>query len=150
MLRKDAFQWTGLQTQAFNRLKHSLTSAPVLALPNFSLPFQLETDASGTGLGAVLMQQGRPLAFFSKTLGPKSAAISTYEKEALAVLEALKKWRHYLIANELLIRTDQRSLKFMTGQKVSEGIQQKLLLKQLEFNYKIEYKNGLTTRWQML
>lgn len=88
------------------------------------------------------MQQGRPIAFFSKTIGPRAAALSTYDKETLAILEALKKWRHYLVGNELLIRTDQKSLKFITGQKVSEGIQHKLLLKLLEFNCKIEYKRG--------
>jgi hypothetical protein len=66
-----------------------MTTPPVLILPNFSVPFHLETDASGTGLGAVLMQQGRPIAFFSKALGPKSLELSIYEKEALAILEAL-------------------------------------------------------------
>jgi hypothetical protein len=59
------------------------------AASQFSIPFQLETDASGTGLGAVLMQQGQPVAYFSKSLGPKAAALSVYEKEALAILEAL-------------------------------------------------------------
>ena len=146
MLKKEAFHWTPKQTAAFNQLKHKLTSAPVLALPNFSLPFQLETDASGTVLGAVLMQQNRPIAYFSKSLGPKSAALSTYEKEALAILEALKKWRHYVVGNELHIKTDQKSLKFITEQKVSEGIQHKLLLKLLEFNYKIDYKKGNTNK----
>lgn len=65
------------------------------------------------------MQQGRPVAFYSKSLGPRSAALSTYEKEAMAILEALKKWRHYFIGNELHLKTDQKSLKFITEQKVS-------------------------------
>lgn len=92
------------------------------------------------------MQQGRPIAYFSRTLGPRSATLSTYEKEALAILEALKKWRHYFVGNRLLIRTDQKSLKFITDQKVSKGVQHKLLLKLLEFNYKIEYKKGKDNR----
>jgi hypothetical protein len=64
----------------------------VLSLPNFSKP--LETDAGATRLGAVLMQQGRPLAFYSKILGPKTSALSIYEKEALSIFEAMKKWHH--------------------------------------------------------
>jgi hypothetical protein len=55
----------------------------------------LETDASGYGIGAVLMQQRRPISFMSQTIGSKAAALSTYDKEALAIIEALKKWKHY-------------------------------------------------------
>lgn len=78
----------------------------------------------------------------SKSLGPKVAAQSIYEKEALAILEALKKWRHYLIGNPLIIKIDQHSLKYMASQRLTEGIQHKLLLKLLEFDYTIEYKKG--------
>jgi hypothetical protein len=114
MLKKESFKWTDAQTTAFMILKQALTSAPVMALPNFSLPFTLETDASGNGLGAVLMQEGRPIAYFSRTIGVKASAMSTYEKEALAILEALKRWRHYFLGSELVIKTDQKSLKYIT------------------------------------
>jgi hypothetical protein len=67
---------------------------------------------------------------------------SIYEKEALAILEALKKWCHYLLSNRLIIKTDHQSLRFMTNQRLIEGIQHKLLLKLLEFDYTIEYKKG--------
>jgi hypothetical protein len=107
ILKKDSFSWTPTQTHAFRQLKAALTSPPVMALPDFTLPFTLETDASGTGLGAVLMQRGRPIAYFSKSLGTRSAALSTYDKEALVILEALKKWRHYFLGTELPIKTDQ-------------------------------------------
>jgi hypothetical protein len=63
----------------------------MLALPDFTQPFVLEADASGNGIGAILMQQGQPIAFYSKTFGPKATIASTYEKEAIAILEALKK-----------------------------------------------------------
>lgn len=99
LLKKDSFLWTPTQTAAFEQLKYSLTNAPFLALPDFSLPFELECDASGAGVGAVLMQQHKPIAYYSKSLGPKAAALSTYEKEAIAILESLRKWRHYRTLN---------------------------------------------------
>jgi hypothetical protein len=142
VLKKNAFHWGQEQEEAFQQLKVIMTTPPVLALPDFTLPFVLETDASGVGLGAVLMQKGQPLAFFSKTLGIKSQAQSIYEKEAAAILEALKKWRHYLVGNKLVIRTDQQSLKFLTSQRLLEGVQHKLMLKLLEYDYSIEYKKG--------
>jgi hypothetical protein len=67
-----------------------MSSAPILALPNFSLPFTLETYVFGSEIGTILMQQGRPIAFYSQSLGPKVSAQSTYHKEALAILWALK------------------------------------------------------------
>lgn len=142
MLKQGNFQWTSVQDLAFQKLKQAMISAPVLALPDFTLPFTLETDASGQGLGAVLMQQGKPLAYYSLVLCPKNCLLSTYEKEALAIIEALKKWRHYLVGHQLIIKTDHQSLKFMTDQKVTGKIQQKLMLKLLEFDFQIEYKKG--------
>jgi hypothetical protein len=125
---------------ALQTLKDSMSSAHVLALPAFILPFILETNASGAGLGAILMQQGRPISFYSEALGPKAAAQSTYHKEALAILQSLKRWRHYFLGGSLVIITDQQSLKYMMRQRMTEGIKHKLLMKLLEFNYTIEYK----------
>jgi hypothetical protein len=141
-LKKNNFTWGRDQNEAFTTLKQAMTTPPMLALPNFNLPFILETDASGTGLRAVLMQLGRPIAFFSKAIGPKAASLSIYEKEAMAILESIKKWRHYLLGHRLAIRTDQKSLKYLTNQRLLEGIQHKLMMKLLEFDYSIEYKKG--------
>jgi ribonuclease HI len=69
-------------------------------------------------------------------------AASTYEKEAMAILEALKKWKHYFASTSVIIRTDQQSLKYIQDQRLVEGIQHKLLVKLLGFNYKVEYKKG--------
>jgi hypothetical protein len=88
------------------------------------------------------MQNGRPLAYFSKCLGPNTSAKSVYEKEAMAILEALKKWRHYFLGNKLIIKTDQSSLKYLASQRLLEGIQHKLMLKLLEFDFTIQYKKG--------
>lgn len=65
-----------------------------------------------------------------------------YEKEAIAILEAIKKWRHYILGGKLVIRTDQQSLKFMMNQRLVEGIQHKLMLKLMEYDYSVEYKQG--------
>ncbi|KAE8795284.1 putative retrotransposon protein [Hordeum vulgare] len=142
ILKKDSFCWTELQTTAFNNLKQAMIKARVLALPDFSEPFTLETDASRVGLGAVMMQKGRPLAYYSSTLCPKNAALSTYEKEALAIIAALNRWRHYFLGNDLIIKTDHQSLQFMTDQKITTSIQHKLMLKLLEFNFTLQYKKG--------
>jgi len=91
-------------------LKQALTEAPVLAIPNFHQPFILETDASDTSLGAVLMQDGHPLAFLSKPLCPKNQALSTYEKECMAILMAVEKWRPYLQHKEFITKTDHKGL----------------------------------------
>ena len=68
-----------------------MIESPVLALPNFNEEFIIETDASGFGIGAVLQQNGHPIAYLSKTLAPKHQALSTYEKELLALVLALQK-----------------------------------------------------------
>lgn len=91
LLRKDAFQWTQEATIAFNTLKQVMVSPPVLALPDFSKPFLIETDASGQGMGAVLMQSGHPVAFVSKAFSEKTMQLSAYERELMAVVMAVKK-----------------------------------------------------------
>jgi hypothetical protein len=81
MLKKNSFGWTVAAQEAFEALKLAVSRAPVLALPNFSQPFIIECDASGGGIGAVLMQEGRPIAFLSQALKGKAVHMSTYEKE---------------------------------------------------------------------
>jgi RNase H-like domain found in reverse transcriptase len=86
LLKKNAYKWSQEADSAFNTLKKAMCGAPVLALPDFTKEFVLETDASDKGVGAVLMQGRRPLAFFNKSLGVKGHALSTYEKELVALL----------------------------------------------------------------
>lgn len=90
---------------AFQQLKQALTSAPVLGLPDFSKQFTVETNASDAGIAAVLSQEGHPIAYLSKALGPRSKGLSTYEKECMAILLAVDHWRSYLQHQEFLILT---------------------------------------------
>lgn len=84
LLKKGTlFLWTNICEEAFQLLKKSLVSAPVLSLPNFAKPFVIETDASEIGIGAILQQDGHPIDYVSKALGPKTQGLSTYEKESL-------------------------------------------------------------------
>ncbi|XP_075111167.1 uncharacterized protein LOC142181667 [Nicotiana tabacum] len=93
LLRKDNFHWTVSADQTFAELKKALTSAPVLALPNYSLPFIVKTDASGASIGVVLMQSDHPIAFISKGLAPRHVALSVYERELLALAFAADLWK---------------------------------------------------------
>ncbi|XP_071926191.1 uncharacterized protein [Coffea arabica] len=86
LLRKDSFVWTDTARQAFDQLKKVMTSAPILKLPDFKQPFVVETDASGGGIGAILMQEDHPIAFLSKSLSPRNLGLSAYEKELLALI----------------------------------------------------------------
>jgi hypothetical protein len=140
------FIWTPSHNSAFAALKSALCQAPVLALPDFSKPFSIETDASGCGVGAVLMQQGHPLAFISKALGPKSQGLSTYEKEYLAILLAVQQWRSYLQHSEFVIFTDQKSLTQLSEQRIHTHWQQKVFTKLLGLQYKVVYRKGSENR----
>lgn len=111
LLKKNSvFVWTIDHQQAFQVLKTALMTAPVLALPDFSKPFSIHTDACQYGVGAILMQQDHPLAFLSRALGPKNQGLSTYEKEYMAILLAVTQWRSYLQLAEFIIYTDHSSL----------------------------------------
>lgn len=91
-LLKDSFTWDDSATLAFERLRTTLTQAPVLALRDFSKPFVLETDASGMGFGVVLSQDSHPIAFFSKKLNATMQKQSTYAREFYAITAAIAKF----------------------------------------------------------
>ena len=106
----------------------------------------VEVDASGFGIGAVLMQESHPIAYISRTLNKQQQSLSTYEKELLAVVFTVKKWRHYLLPNHFVIKTDHSSLKYILEQKFSTVFQQKWLVKLMEFDFSIEYRQGKEMR----
>ena len=117
LVKKDVkFVWGAKQRQAFDQLKSDLTSSPILALPNFNLMFEIECDAFGIGIGAVLKQEGRPIAFFNEKLSGASLNYPTYDKELYSIVPALETWQHYLYSKEFIIHTDHESLKYLKGQ----------------------------------
>nr|GEZ84427.1 reverse transcriptase [Tanacetum cinerariifolium] len=132
----------GLTETSFNQLKGAMINTLVLRFPDFTLPFTVETDACNVGVGAVLMQQGQPIAFLSKGLSKKNQMLSTYEKELLAVVMAINKWRPYLQGHHFIIKTDQQSLKYFLEQRVTSLIQKKWLAKLMGLDYEIVYKKG--------
>jgi len=145
-LRKDNFYWNELLEQAFQSLKKDMTNLPVLALPNFSKEFIVETDASGHGLGAILMQEQRPLAFFSHALNPIGRNKSMYKRELMAIVFTVKKWRHYLLGRKFIIRTDQRTFKFFIEQRLVSLECHKWVVKLMEYDFEIQYSLGLENR----
>jgi len=143
LLKKDQlFVWTPSHDQAFQLLKEALCSAPVLALPDFAKPFHIDTDASGAEVGAVLHQDGHPLAFLSKPLCPRNQGLTVYEKEYLALLMAVDKWRHYLLHAEFVIHTDHQSLTHLNEQRLHTAWQQKVFARLQGLQYRIQYRKG--------
>ncbi|KAF8053947.1 hypothetical protein N665_1360s0008 [Sinapis alba] len=137
-----SFTWGPSQEESFNRLKHSLTHAPVLTLPNFDKTFEIECDASGTRIGAVLTQGGRPVAFFSEKLSGAALNYPTYDKELYALVRSLETWQHYLLSKEFVIHTYHETLKHLRGQTTLKKRHARWLEFVETFPYVIKYKKG--------
>jgi hypothetical protein len=119
-----------------------MSTTLVLALPDFSLPFVVETDACDEGLQAVLMQQGRPIAFLSKALGIKNKQLSIYKKEFLALIMVVYKWRPNLQRTEFEIRTDHKALNFLEDQELHSKLLRKAMTKLMGLQFRVVYKQG--------
>jgi len=142
LLKKNAFQWSPQADVAFLKLKDAMCTTPVLAMLDFSKTFVIESDACGVGIGVVLMQEGHPLAFTSRALFGKNLCKSTYEKEMLAIIHVVQRWRPFIIGCHFIILTDHHSLKFFIEQWISTPEQQKWVTKLLGYDYEIIYNKG--------
>ena len=146
LLRKDDFCWNQEADKAFDIFRSAITQVLVLALLNFSKPFIIEVDASGHGVGVVLRQGEQPISFLSQAFNERARMKSVYEKELMAIVLAVQKWRSYLLGRNFLVRTDQSSLKYLLKQRLISPDYEKWMLKLLGFNFDIHYQLGPSNR----
>ncbi|XP_055891822.1 uncharacterized protein LOC129927331 [Biomphalaria glabrata] len=130
---------------ALNELKQELEKAAIFTI-DYTRPLTVETDASDVAIAATLNQDGRPVAFFSRTLSKSERRHSAIEKEAYAIVESLRKWHHYLVGNRFTLVTDQRSVAFMYDKQSKGKIKnEKIQRWRLElscFHYDVLYRPG--------
>ena len=136
------FEWTDKCEECFQELKKRLTSAPILVIPSGSEGFVIYSDASGLGLGAVLMQHGKVIAYASRQLKDYEKNYPTHDLELAAVVFALKIWRHYLYGVHCDIYTDHKSLKYIFTQKELNMRQRRWLEFVNDYDCDIHYHPG--------
>lgn len=144
LTRKDVkFTWTDQCEESFEGVKYALTHAPVLILPTFGERFEVICDASLVGIGAVLLQNGKPIAFESRKLTPAERNYTTGEQELTAVVHAMRTWRCYLEGSECVVITDHNPLTYLKSQQ-NLSRRQARWLEYLEqtFDYRWEYRPG--------
>lgn len=146
LTKKEGFKWNEEAEKAFQTLKTAVTSSPVLTLPNFELPFEIKCDASGKGVGAVLMQMKHPIAYFSKAFTASKLSKSAYDKELMALVLAIQHWRHYLLGRRFVVYSDQKSLKHLLQQRITTANQQEWMAKLLGFDFEVVYKVGVENK----
>jgi hypothetical protein len=112
--RHKSFHWIEEAEKSFNLLKRKITEQPILVLLDFQRTFQVKCDESGFAIGAVLSQEDRWIAYFNEKLNEAKVKYSTHDKEFYAIIQALKKWKHYLIPKEFILYSDNHALHFVT------------------------------------
>jgi hypothetical protein len=143
LLKKEAkFVWGQKCEDAFHALRQHLTTAPVLAQPDSSKPFDVYCDASSTGLGCVLMPDNRVIAYASRALRPHEQNYPTHDLELAAVVHALKMWKHYLMGTHCNIFTDHKSLKYIFIQADLNMRQRRWLELIKDYDLEVHYHPG--------
>jgi hypothetical protein len=142
LTRKGAFDWNDEAQSTFEKMKKVMSTCPVLSLLDFSQPFIFECDASGEGVGATLMQNRHPIAYESRKLRGPELLYTIYDKEMLAIMHSLAKFRQYLVGAKFVVRIDHNSLKYFLAQKDLNERQQKWVTKIQAYNFDIEYVKG--------
>ncbi|KAK8576586.1 hypothetical protein V6N13_032506 [Hibiscus sabdariffa] len=136
------YEWSDARQQAFEKLKEALINAPVLTQPVSGKEFVVYSDASYVGLGCVLMQEGRVVAYASRQLKVHEKNYPTHDIELAAVVIALKIWRHYLYGEKCIVYTDHKSLKYLMTQKELNLRQRRWLELLKDYDLSIEYHPG--------
>jgi hypothetical protein len=136
------FEWLEACEKSFQELKKRLTTAPVLTLPDIKKDFVVYCDASKQGLGCVLMQEGKVVAYASRQLKKHEENYPTHDLELAAVVHALKIWRHYLMGNKCELFTDHKSLKYFFTQTELNMRQRRWLELIKDYDIEINYHLG--------
>jgi len=143
LLRKDTpYQWNDDCQRAFIQMKTCLTTTPVLTIANMTQPLEVTTDASDCTIGAVLTQNKKPVAYESRKMNEHEINYAIHEKEALAIVHALRTWRVYLEGQKFIVYTDHHSLQFLESQKNITRRQARWLELLQNFDFKIQYIKG--------
>lgn len=148
LLKKYVFSWNEKIKEAFEILKVFVTHPLTLSLPELSKTFTIECNASRFGIGAVLMQEGKPIDFLKKVLKGKELHLSTYE-ELLAIVMVVQTWRPYLLGQYFIIKNNQQSLKYLIEQKIRTPSQHKWIYKLLGMISLWSTKLERKIRWLM-
>jgi transposase InsO family protein len=136
------YKWSEECMAAFEELKNRLTTAPILKMPTGTGDMVIYSDASGSGLGCVLMQYGHVIAYASRQLKTHERNYPTHDLELAAVIFALKIWRHYLLGDRVLIYTDHKSLKYIFTQKELNMRQRRWLELMADYDVNLQYHPG--------
>ncbi|GJT46198.1 putative reverse transcriptase domain, zinc finger, CCHC-type, aspartic peptidase domain protein [Tanacetum coccineum] len=141
-MKGGKFSWSQEVEVAFKLLKSKVTEAPVLILPDFEEVFEVHCDASGVGIGGVISQKSRPIAFFSEKLNATRRKYSTYDKEFYAMVRSLEYWRHYLVPKEFILYSDHEALKYINGQHKLKPRHNKWVEFLQAYSFSIRHKAG--------
>lgn len=141
-MKEGQFQWTPNETTVFELIKIELTTAPVLLLLEFSATFELHSEASKLGNGAVLSQQGCLIAYYSKNLAGGRSRYITYDIEFYTIIQAIKHWRHYLVHREFILCTDHDALCPLESQANVFSRHASWIAYLQQFTFSIRYQSG--------
>jgi hypothetical protein len=140
------FHWIEEAKKSFNLLKKKIIEKPILVLPDFSKTFQVKCDASGFAIGVVLSQDDRLIAYFNEKRNEVKVKYSTYDKEFYAIIQALKKWRHYLVPKEFVLYSDNHALHFMNQQEKLNQKHVKWVEYMQNFTFVIKHISGTANK----
>ena len=134
--------WTDEASQALEKVKQKLTTAPILIIPNFSQPFELHCNPSKVGIGAIFSQNSKPIAFFSEKLNGAKLKYSTYDVEFVAIVQSLKPWYHYLIHSDFVLYSNYEALKHLNSHDKLSDCYAKWAAYVQQFSFVIKHKSG--------
>jgi hypothetical protein len=144
---KNTFQWGGKKQKYFDTLKEKIIIAPVLALSNLQQDFEIETDASRYAMGAILMQYRKPICYHYETFNQVVVNYPMYDKELYALVQRIKKCKHYLLGKEKIIHIDHQTLQYLQEQtKLQQSRHYRCMGFLQQFHLVIKYKKGTSNK----